>query len=435
MKMKKMLNVLVTGVLSIGLLAACSGPPQSAPPEYTPDGNDTEDTNNDVDIELVPEEGAELLVWGNGDEHGEWVEYVAEKFTEEYGVPVTIEEVSHTEAPGILQTDGPAGLGADVFTAPHDHVGNMDAAGLLIENFFPEYYEENYMEAAILGTTIDGTLFGYPYAVENTALYYNKDLVESPPETFEELLELSKEFTDVRTDHYGIMFPPNDFYFMYAFLGGYGGYVFGDDNTNPTEIGLNNEGAVRAGEFLREVREVSLPLNSEDITSDIIGTLFNENQVMFRISGPWDVRPHTDAGVNFGVAPFPLLDNGERPTNFSGIISYFVNSYTEYPDAAALFAKFATSEEMLEKRFEITSQLPPHSALLDSDVIMSDPILSGFLEQAQYSVPMPNISEMEVVWAPMADALTSIWNTNRDIQEILDSSVGQIEESIEILNN
>nr|WP_082891902.1 maltose ABC transporter substrate-binding protein [Sutcliffiella horikoshii] len=434
MKIKNVINVLATGVLSIGLLAACSAPPQHAQPPSN-SGNDNNVADNHEEIEITPEEGAELLVWGGGDEHGEWVKYVAEKFTEEYGVPVTIEEVSHTEAPGVLQTDGPAGLGADVFTAPHDHVGNMDNAGLIVENFFPEHYKENFIDAAILGTTLEDTLFGYPYAVENTALYYNKDLVEEVPETFEELLELSKDFTDVRTDHYGIMFPPNDFYFVYGFLGGFGGYVFGNDNTDPTEIGLNNEGAVRAGEFLREVREVSLPLNSEDITPDIIGTLFNENQVMFRISGPWDVRAHTDAGVNFGVAPFPLLSNGERPTNFSGIISYFVNSYTKYPDAAALYAKFATSEEMLEKRFEMTSQLPPHLALLESDVILSDPILSGFLEQAQYSVPMPNISEMEVVWSPMADALTSIWNTDREVKEILDRSVEQIEESIERLDH
>ncbi|TSB46059.1 maltose ABC transporter substrate-binding protein [Alkalicoccobacillus porphyridii] len=430
MMMKRKLSTVGSFVMIGAMLAACSGPPQSAPPETTPASGENMD-----DIEIIPEEGAELVVWGNGDEHGEWAEYVAEKFTEEYGIPVILEEVSHTEAPGILQTDGPAGLGADVFTAPHDHVGNMDAAGLLIENFFPEYYKENFMDAAILGTSLDDTLFGYPYAVENTALYYNKDLVDSAPETFEELLELSKDFTDTRSDHYGIMFPPDDFYFVYAFLGGYGGYVFGNDNTDPSEIGLNNEGSVQAGEFLREVKEASLPLNSEDITSDIIGTLFNEDQVMFRISGPWDVAPHTEAGVNFGVAPFPTLSNGEYPTNFSGIISYFVNAYTDYPDAAALYAQFATSEEMLEKRFEMTSQLPPHTALLESEVVLSDPILSGFLEQAQYSQPMPNISEMEVVWGPMADALTSIWNTDRDIQEILDSSVNQIEESIEAQNN
>ncbi|OIJ22274.1 maltose ABC transporter substrate-binding protein [Anaerobacillus alkalidiazotrophicus] len=434
MKIKNIFNVLATATLSVGILAACSAPPQSAPPVNTTVAEEKSGETQDVEFEIIPEEGAELLIWDNGDTHREWAEYVAEKFTEEYGVPVTVAEVGHTDAPGILQTDGPAGLGADVFAGAHDHAGNMDSAGLIIENFFPEYYEEKFMDAAVLGTSVNDTIFGYPYAIETYALYYNKDLVDEVPETFEELLKISKEFTNVRTDHYGIMFEPGNYYFVHAFLGGYGGFIFGDDNTDPSVTGLNNEGAIRAGEFMREIREASLPLNSEDVTGDVIGTLFNENQVMFRISGPWDIRPHTEAEVNFGVAPLPLLSNGERPTSFSGIKGYYVSAYTNYPDAAALYAKFATSEEMLEKRFEMTGELPPHLDLLESEVILDNPVLAGFLEQAQYAQPMPNIPEMQIVWGPMGDAFISIWNTDRDVQSILDSAVEQLSESIDILN-
>lgn len=35
-----------------------------------------------------------------------------------------------------------------------------------------------------------------------------------------------------------------DFYFSYGLLAGYGGYVFGDEGTNPKDIGLNNKGSV-----------------------------------------------------------------------------------------------------------------------------------------------------------------------------------------------
>ena len=74
-----------------------------------------EDASNEV-VALEPEEGAELVLWANGeDSEGEWIQYVAEKFTEEYGFPVKLEAVAHVDAPGKLQTDGPAGLGGDVF--------------------------------------------------------------------------------------------------------------------------------------------------------------------------------------------------------------------------------------------------------------------------------------------------------------------------------
>ena len=55
----------------------------------------------------------------------------------------------------------------------------------------------------------------------------------------------------------------------------------------------------------------------------------------------------------------PKLENDVVPTTFSGVKALFVNSYSEYPKAATLFAKFATSDEMLLKRYEMTNQLPP----------------------------------------------------------------------------
>ena len=42
---------------------------------------------------------------------------------------------------------------------------------------------------------------------------------------------------------YGLMMEVGNFYYTHAFLGGYGGYIFGDNNTDPTDLGLNNEGA------------------------------------------------------------------------------------------------------------------------------------------------------------------------------------------------
>ena len=81
---------------------------------------------------------------------------------------------------------------------------------------------------------------------------------------------------------------------------------------------------------------------------------------------------------------------------FSGVKALFVNSYSKYPKAATLFAQFATSDEMLLKRYEMTNQLPPAIALLESEEIKENEYNIAFLEQAQYSISMPNIPAMEV---------------------------------------
>lgn len=48
------------------------------------------------------------------------------------------------------------------------------------------------------------------------------------------------------------MMEPGNFYYTYAFMAGYGGYIFGNDNTNPEEIGINSEGAIKSGELMKK---------------------------------------------------------------------------------------------------------------------------------------------------------------------------------------
>lgn len=440
-KLKKMLSLLLVCVLIFTVAACSSGKEESnnAPAVEDENVQQAEDPAEDpieedqpVKEEPAIEEGASLLIWDNGDSEGEWTQFVAGEFTKKYNVPVKVEVVGHTDAPGKLKTDGPAGLGADVFSAPHDHLGEMVQAGLILENFYPDDYNKQFLEAATVGTTMGGTLYGYPTAIETYALYYNKDLVSKVPATMEELIEQSKQFTDKDANKYGFMMEVANFYYDYAFIGGYGGYVFGNNNTEPADIGLNNEGAAKAGALLQRLHNEILPLKNEDITYEIKDTLFNEGKLMFNINGPWAAKGYKDAGVNFGVAPIPALDNGKVPTSFSGIKGYYVNSYTKYPEAASLYAQFATSEEMLLKRFEMTGQLPPRTALLDNPTLKNDEIAAAFLTQASSAVPMPNIPEMQTTWGPMGAALATMWNDNTDPKAALDSAVQQINEAIKL---
>jgi arabinogalactan oligomer/maltooligosaccharide transport system substrate-binding protein len=442
--MKKSVYLIVSALFVV-LLVACSKPAGTDGGETGDSGKNSQTENVNAnetdgeDLALEPEDGAELILWGTADAEAEWAEYMMEKFTEEYGIPISYEEVSHTDAPGKLQTDGPAGLGGDVFMAPHDHVGNMNTAGLIYENYYADEYQERFMEGAFQGVSAvsDGELvtYGYPLAIETVALYYNKDLLDEmgfePAETMEELIAQSKEFMEKHPGSYGFMLEPGNFYYTHAFLGGYGGYIFGDDNTNPDDLGLNSEEAVKSGELLLRIRDEILPLKQEDITGDIIGSYFDEGKLLYNMTGPWSLGGHLEAGVNVGITTMPKLENGEIPTTFSGVKAFFVNSYSDYPKAATLLAKFATSDEMLLKRYEMTNELPPSNALLESTEIKENEYNIAFLEQAQYSISMPNIPEMESVWGGMEVAYTAIWNGAEKPKDALDKGTQQIKDAFE----
>ncbi|WP_186370673.1 sugar ABC transporter substrate-binding protein [Shouchella miscanthi] len=437
MAFKKTIGTLISGALLTSFLVGCTSGNEKEPEETA-----NEPKEPPTEESLSPEEGAHLVLWDNGDEEAEWAAFVAEAFEETYGVPVELQEVGHTDAPTKLETDGPAGLGADVFNAAHDHLGKMVSAGLVYDNYYASDYKETFMDASVNGTSYldqDGqlTMYGFPLAIETYALYYNKDIVEEPPSTWEELFTTAKAFQEESTNNerrFGFMMEPANFYYTHAFMAGYGGYVFGDQNTNAKDLGIDNEGAIQSGHFLASIHDELLPLAIEDITGDVISSFFNEGNLAYRISGPWDVRNHESAGVNFGVAPLPLLENGEAPQSFSGIKAYYVNSYSEYPKAATLLAQFASSEEMLLKRYEMTGQLPPVKALVENELIQQDEISTAFLEQALQAVPMPNMPEMISVWGPMQVAYTSIWNDGTDPEKALKAAREQIEDAIATLS-
>ncbi|WP_130859605.1 sugar ABC transporter substrate-binding protein [Gracilibacillus phocaeensis] len=429
--MKKLVWMFVLGLL-LSFIIACSKP-ESAEQEKS----ENEQAASD---QLEPEENAELLIWGNGDQNAEWMNEVIDEFTAEYDIDITFEEISHTDAPEKLQTDGPAGIGADVFMGAHDHVGSMNQAGLIYDNYFEEQYQQEMMEGAVnavssLNEEDEMDMYGYPISVETLTMLYNQDLLDEmgfePAETMDELIDQSKQLMEEHPDKYGFMFEPANLYGNFGFMSASGAYIFGDNNTNPEDIGLNNEGGVAAAELFLKVKDEILGLSPEDLTGDVIGSYFDEGNLMYMIDGPWSLNNRLETGINFGSMVIPKVDNGDTPSPFLGVKALFVNAYSDYPQAATLFAQFATSYEMLEKRYEYTGEIPPIESLQESETIVNNELLYPFVEQAQEAIAMPNITEMQYVWEPIDTAYSTIWKGNADPQEALDRAVEQIEETID----
>ena len=89
------------------------------------------------------------------------------------------------------QTEVAAGGGPDMFVAPNDDLGNLSRAGLLenLDSYLAGKLD-HVVQVAVDGMKVDGVLYGVPESAKAVALYYNKSLVETPPETTDELLQM-----------------------------------------------------------------------------------------------------------------------------------------------------------------------------------------------------------------------------------------------------
>ncbi|BCG58421.1 sugar ABC transporter substrate-binding protein [Paenibacillus sp. URB8-2] len=434
MKMKKFVTLAAAFTMVLSITACGSGNNEanstqtSAPTESASDSGGT--NTGSVSSQIAPEDGAALTVWESKEERA-FTEQIAKEFTQKYNVPVKIEEVSPADQVTKLSQDGPSGLGADVIVIPHDNLGKAVAASLILPNdVFAEETKKNNTEAAITGASFEGELYGYPRSAETYALYYNKSLVKEAPKSFDDVLAFSKTFTDKSKNKYGIMWEVGNLYFNYMFIASTGGYVYGDNGTNKDDIGLNSDQAIEGLKAFVKIKE-ALPIKSGDINPDIKRSLFNSGDVAMDINGPWELAGYKQAlGDKLGIAPLPTVD-GKTAVSFSGIKIYGVNAYSQYPNAAKLYAEFATGKDAQLLLNKLIGSIPTNKEALEDPQVKDDPYVSAFAEQAKNSQPMPSIPEMSNVWSPANAALPEIWDKNADPKAAMDKAVQQIKD----LNN
>lgn len=431
MKKGKKFSFMSLSLAMTVLLAACGSGGNGNSTNTVDTGTPPDNEAPPAEVEeLTPEEGAMLTIWDGGDQKG-FVEQAAAAFEEKYGVKVSYTELGADKAMTQMVTDGPAGVGADIFAGVHDQIGQGVTAGVIMPNdWFEEDIRARNSEIAVNALTYEDILYGYPKSVETTAVFYNKDLIDAVPANWDGIKEFAATFNDTKANKFAIMWDIGNGYSSYPFFGGYGAYVFGNEGTDPTDIGLNSEQGVEAATFLQSLKEL-MPLKSSDINGDIRKSLFTSGKLAMNISGPWDVGSLKEGVTNLGVGVYPALPNGDPMKPFSGVKSYFVNAYTKYPNAAKLFADFITNTENQMKNFEMTGALPSNTEAAASEVVKNDEIASAFLAQFENSIPMPSIPAMAQLWSPMEAALSDLWNNGKDPKAVMDNVVEQMKSNIQ----
>jgi arabinogalactan oligomer/maltooligosaccharide transport system substrate-binding protein len=421
MKKRSILSLVLAVVMMVSLLAGCGAEP--AQPDTSSNAPSTSSSAPAEQPSSEAKDPVTLTIWESDGPERTFIEEMAAAYmAENPHVTIVVEPVAHTDAAQRLQLDGPAGVGADVFAAPHDKLGEMLVSGIILENANAEAIKSVMVEAAIKATSSEGKLYGYPTGVETYALFYNKALVQNPPQTWDEVKEFCKTFNNPAEGKYGIVWDVDDGYFNYMFLSGYGADLFGPEGTDKNNHMVNSPEAIRSMEYFQNYRKEFLDVDAADLTGDFMSAGFQNGTIAMAVTGPWAIAGYREAGVDFGVTTLPKLPgNDTPPRSFSGIRAMYVSAFTKNPDEAQKFANYLVTKEALLKRYEITNQIPPRT-----DIQISDAAHEGILAQFAFSKPMPSIPAMNTYWPSVASAYANIWNGS-DIKTELDLAAAAIE--------
>ena len=363
-----------------------------------------------------------LVIWINGDTGYHGLAEVGKKFEKDTGVQVLVEHPDRLEEK--FAQVASTGDGPDVIFWAHDRFGGYAQSGLLTEVTPSKEFKDKFVDFAWDAETYNGKVIGYPVAIEAISLIYNKKLTPNPPKTWEEILELDKKLK--KEGKNAIMWNLSEPYFTWPVVASNGGYAFkfANGKYDVNDIGVNNEGSIKALQFVVDM--VKNKNISADMDYAIAEASFNKGQTALTINGPWSWGNIEKSGIDYGVAVLPTL-NGQASKPFVGVLSAGINSASPNKDLAKEFLEnYLLTNEGLDA---VNKDKPLGAVALKSyqEVLAKDSRIAATMENAQKGEIMPNIPQMTAFWYAEKSAINNAVTGRQTVKEALDDARARIQ--------
>ena len=413
--MKKLIALLLSAALLLGLLAACG----TTEPQESPDAPPASEPAETAGTE-TPAEPVELKIWHDGDEA--IMQTIADTINPmlvESGVSVVFEKRTGLSDQLKLYGGDPAN-GPDMYFYAHDSLGTFVAMDILspLTDLVDESVWAGDLDMTVQAGQIGGVQYFLPVYFETLLFIYNKELWQGDiPATTEELYEYMVANTDTAAGTYAVVNQHSTAYNVSPIINGFGGYII-DENANP---GLNDPKTIEAVEYNKKFAALEADGDYNTVT-----TLFNEGKAAAIIGGPWLVAGIRAAGIDFGVASLSdmTLPNGSALAPYSGVqgVGVMKTAAESKGDAIALVLEALASPEVGIALAKSSGCAPACAAAYDDPDVAADDIIAAIGHTAETAQPMPNIAEMSVMWGPAESMLAAVNKNGEDISSAAETA-------------
>jgi arabinogalactan oligomer / maltooligosaccharide transport system substrate-binding protein len=319
----------------------------------------------------VPTPSESLTVWVDRPRY-DLAAHAAAAFSSASGTDVEVSAVSFEDIlSAVLDGEGP-----DVFLASHENLGEFLRDGLVSPVELGEIRFE-LDPVAVDAISDAGESYGVPYGMEAIGLFAHGN---GPAPTFGDIAAAGRRV--------GL---PDGWFHGYGFMSASGGYVFG---ASIDDVGVVDGAAGLAALEGLIAGGTVVAASYADVTDR-----FASGDLDYLMTGPWQVGPFEDDGVEFTVLPLPTVE-GMRLRPLVGVQAFFVSSDAN-PKLAASYVR-----EVLE-----TVDVLAGSAAADGRVPAYLPARANypfpaFVESVDNGDLIPAVPEMALAW----DALTALFD-------------------------
>lgn len=420
------MRVWLFAVILIGLLAGCAGP--SAPLALTPMAFPTpaaeatstpallvrKPTDTPIPTDTPAPTGTptpvttSLILWEN------LPPAQAEKLAAEINVfyqtyPYTMIEVQHYDDPQMLSAAIIEGrVDYDIILGSAPLLASLEQMDKLqpMSDFFPASFLDGFAGVTLTGATRRDRLWGLPdTAGFHLLLFYNADLVETPPVSTSELVALAEDLTN--QSQRGLVMNSADPLWVLPWWRGYGGRLVDKSGATSFDTGA-----------MIKALELYLTLNSgtesEPLPADYVEMreMFVKGRAAMMIDGEWAIGElSTDDAISWRVAPLPAID-GEGAGVSSLVLGRYwavgANSTGRHTESAIAFLEFVTRPERQLAWTEQFGLLPTRRAALTSPEILTNSVLRVSAQQLQSGQGVPLGIDLNALLDAMRDPLRQL---------------------------
>lgn len=399
--MKKVLVLLLTVVLLVASIAGCAT--SKAPNEggkQPPGGTDSKDTGD----KGITKDNITLRVWHivTDEKRHEAIKNAIARFQDKYP-NIKVEDVPHENDPykTKLATAMASGEEPDIFITWGGGwlKSFIDEGKVLDIDAKVKEIADQYYEGALSLFEVDGKVYGLPYAVGPSPVYYNKQIykelgLEVPKtlEEFEKNCEVLKEKGYIPISLANSSQWPGALIFIWLSLRQGGADTFLNAYNRTNNGTFEDESFIKAGQIIQDwVKKgyFNEGFNAMNYDTGAARMLLYSGQAvhMVQTNGFLSVCKSEDEefyNEKLGIFNFPAIDGGKGTTAeiLGGGNGYSIAASTKHPDEAFELIKALTDKEYGQDSMDIAAVISGAKGVTTDDPMLKE--MQDLLVNASY---------------------------------------------------
>ncbi|OFI38415.1 ABC transporter substrate-binding protein [Arthrobacter sp. SW1] len=248
------------------------------------------------------------------------------------------------------------------------------------------------LQPTVKAASYNNTLFAVPVHSDGGMLYYRKDLVPTPPKTWDEMMAMCSIAKEKKIGCYAGQYQKYEGLTVNASeaINTFGGKVVDDQGKATVNSAESKEGL---GKLVDAYKSGNIPKEAITFQEEQGRQAFEDGKLLFHRNWPYVYNLAKTDGASkvkdtFAVAPLPGKD-GPGASSLGGH-SAAISVYSKNKATALDFAKFLLEDEQ-QKFFALKGSLAPVKASLykDADIVAQAPYMPTLLTSIENAVPRP----------------------------------------------